>query len=391
MQDSDIRRSLLQMFEDLEEVVDVTVTDAHVTVILRSVFPGSVTEIGRRMKAVKAPLGIVEQQVAPELNFPPSIFNHLHGRVLEQVGELMRLVEPDEAIVAAWIDVPDVGVPTVFLFSEGAHGITDAMIDQLGAKLGAAKTPSHVPRRARCFFNPVTRLIKAQQEGNGARYEEIKERFFQSATPLVAVDTAARLLTSCRSVGHLRGLALHHPCRVLPSVRAAPDGAARPVTLPLPPPDVRPGFFAAALRQAVAHGQLSHCRKSHRGAIAWYAQGKTFTFASGTNMPLGRPCDGTAGCAATCPFRCVHAEVQALNGMRRGTFSELQLLHVKVADGKPVPSGGPSCADCSKFILLFQPRVAAVWLLHADGWRNYDPEEFHELSVAGAAAKWRRS
>jgi ribosome modulation factor len=56
------------------------------------------------------------------------------------------------------------------------------------------------------------------------------------------------------------------------------------------------------------------------------------------------------------------------------------MLHVKTVGGELVPSGDPSCWQCSRAILA-DKRIDGVWLFHADGWRRYNPIEFHEATL----------
>lgn len=51
------------------------------------------------------------------------------------------------------------------------------------------------------------------------------------------------------------------------------------------------------------------------------------------------------------------------------------MLHVKVIDGKAVPSGEPSCWQCSRLILA--SGIKTMWLLHEDGLKAYTAKEFH--------------
>jgi hypothetical protein len=67
--------------------------------------------------------------------------------------------------------------------------------------------------------------------------------------------------------------------------------------------------------------------------------------------------------------------------LRAGLHAQgCDMLHVKTVDGELVPSGGPSCVQCSKLALA--AGIAGVWLFHEDGWRRYGAVEFHELSLA---------
>jgi hypothetical protein len=58
------------------------------------------------------------------------------------------------------------------------------------------------------------------------------------------------------------------------------------------------------------------------------------------------------------------------------------MLHIKVVDGKPVTSLGPSCGDCSKLILA--SGIWYMWLLHDKGWTVYTAAQFHYLSVGSS-------
>jgi hypothetical protein len=66
-----------------------------------------------------------------------------------------------------------------------------------------------------------------------------------------------------------------------------------------------------------------------------------------------------------------------------------ELLHIKTGEeGLPEPSGQPSCWQCSRMVL--EAGLAGVWLLHAEGWRRYTPEEFHRLTLDNNNLPWRR-
>jgi deoxycytidylate deaminase len=94
--------------------------------------------------------------------------------------------------------------------------------------------------------------------------------------------------------------------------------------------------------------------------------------------PRGFDCDGSVACKATCRVEAIHAEQQALLSLGRHT-NGTDMLHVKTVDGRLVASGGPSCVECSKLVLI--AGVTFVWLYHVDGWRRYEASEFHRLSV----------
>ena len=59
-----------------------------------------------------------------------------------------------------------------------------------------------------------------------------------------------------------------------------------------------------------------------------------------------------------------------------------EALHVKAVNGALVPSGGPSCVQCSKMLLVCG--VAGIWLYHADGWQRYKASDFHARSLGAS-------
>ena len=127
---------------------------------------------------------------------------------------------------------------------------------------------------------------------------------------------------------------------------------------------------------AIEVAGLSPCR-SKRGSVI-FAAGDVI--AHGHNhKPSGFECDGSAACKATCRAEAVHAEQVAL--LQAGHAARgAEMLHVKAVDGQLVPSGGPSCVQCSKLGLY--AGVAGIWLYHEQGWRWYDAAEWHRLSLA---------
>ena len=133
-----------------------------------------------------------------------------------------------------------------------------------------------------------------------------------------------------------------------------------------------PGIVIEA---AVQMSKLSPCR-SKRGSVIFrgddlVAQGYNF-------KPRGFDCDGSIECKATCRVGAIHAEQFALlvAGLKA---VDAEMLHVKTVAGRLVPSGGPSCPQCSKLALAVG--VKAMWLYHADGWRRYETTEWHRLSL----------
>ena len=137
---------------------------------------------------------------------------------------------------------------------------------------------------------------------------------------------------------------------------------------------------ARHVTRAVEMSMCSPCR-SKRGVAIF--RGET-PIASGYNFkPRGFDCDGTEACKSSCRDEAVHAEQFAL--LRAGRLAEgADMLHVKTVDGALVPSGGPSCVQCSKLALA--AGIAGVWLFHEDGWRRYPIVEFHRRSLAARDA-----
>ena len=149
-----------------------------------------------------------------------------------------------------------------------------------------------------------------------------------------------------------------------------------------------------ALKVAVEAARQSPCAKSNRGVIIWKRDWPPWVaeyfFVTGHNHPPEpMKCDGSEACRAACNKLCIHAETDALFNFGRWSEPEeeheqrlvdgFEMLHVKVVDGAAVPSGQPSCWQCSRDILAVQ--LKAMWLLHEDGLRSYTPLEFHELTL----------
>lgn len=134
------------------------------------------------------------------------------------------------------------------------------------------------------------------------------------------------------------------------------------------------------LGRAVTAACESPCQKSKRGVAILLLGDKETAIVTGYNQPpAGLPCTTACLESKRCAKSAVHAEMDALLKVDPIDLLGADVLHVKVVDGKPVPSGAPSCVDCSKHIL--HVRCAAVWLLHEDGLRRYPAEEFHRLSL----------
>jgi len=135
---------------------------------------------------------------------------------------------------------------------------------------------------------------------------------------------------------------------------------------------------AAAVAAAAKAEREKRCQKSTRG-VAVYSLIDDWTVV-GTNGPPGPfRCTGTDACRASCRHVAVHAETRAIFSAVRAGLYPSELVHVKVAGGVLVPSGRPSCVECSK--LIMDTSIMGVWLYHEKGWRCYTPLEFHKRSL----------
>ena len=145
--------------------------------------------------------------------------------------------------------------------------------------------------------------------------------------------------------------------------------------------------FKTAVDKAIDAARWSPCAKSKRGAAltAFEPRRGRLVYGTGWNHPVGRTCSSDEACKAVCRQICVHAEIHAVLRNRELTAltlaRDLEVLHVKVAGPNLdlVPSGGPSCLECSKTMVA--AGVIAVWLYHEDGWYCYPMDEFHQLTM----------
>jgi len=139
-----------------------------------------------------------------------------------------------------------------------------------------------------------------------------------------------------------------------------------------------------ALKKAIEAAGWSGCQKSQRGVAIWRRSGGLIS--QDTNRPAAGRCDGSDACRRSCGKLCIHAEANAIlsaqqwgKPMRGG-----EMIHVKVVDGQAVPSGPPSCWQCSRTIL--RSGLEAMWLLHANEGGDpvlvrYTATEFHDLTL----------
>ena len=135
------------------------------------------------------------------------------------------------------------------------------------------------------------------------------------------------------------------------------------------------------LEEAIASANNSICR-SKRGAVIFRLRKDQVDVlaSSGWNHQPTFLCDGSETCKSTCGKTAVHAEQSAILRMGPWRWSpHFEILHVKTVDGLLVPSGPPSCLECSKLIL--EAGIEHVWLFHEDGWKRYGAGEFHQLTM----------
>jgi deoxycytidylate deaminase len=134
------------------------------------------------------------------------------------------------------------------------------------------------------------------------------------------------------------------------------------------------------LPQAATVAAQSPCAKSQRGVLVFHSNGDIV--GRGFNaQPKPFACDGSDACRASCAKLCEHAEQAALRNTGRihPQVAVLHMLHVKVVHGEAVPSGPPSCWQCSRAILA--AGISTVWLLHEEGVKGYTVNEFHRLTL----------
>lgn len=150
------------------------------------------------------------------------------------------------------------------------------------------------------------------------------------------------------------------------------------------------GAIIAALRAA----SQSPCVKSKRG-VSIYDTETGLVLCDGFNSQPSGVCD--LKCMANCNKLCMHAEQRAIMAAQpwMQSIPSCDGVHVKIMtiggaytdknyaddilENLLVPSGGPSCWQCSRLVL--DSKLKGFWLFHDAGWRRYDAEEFHRLTL----------
>jgi deoxycytidylate deaminase len=140
-----------------------------------------------------------------------------------------------------------------------------------------------------------------------------------------------------------------------------------------------------AIVEATRAARMSPCQKSKRGAAVFHIDVAGILLGDrpirvSNNHPAQGGCDGSQACRDSCSMRCVHAEQAVLLKTQGGATTRRDVLHVKVnGAGEVVPSGVPSCWQCSK--LMLEAGISGVWLYHEAGWRRYEAEDFHRKTL----------
>lgn len=134
--------------------------------------------------------------------------------------------------------------------------------------------------------------------------------------------------------------------------------------------------------EAVRASAFSSCEKSTRGVVLFHPSSPEVPMFPGWNhTPKGFACTGTQTCRQNCNKICVHAEQHSLLQLSPKYRSDgWHLVHVKTVNHKLVPSGPPSCWQCSRLILDCGA-VSDVWLFHETGWKSYSALDFHTLTL----------
>lgn len=132
---------------------------------------------------------------------------------------------------------------------------------------------------------------------------------------------------------------------------------------------------------ARAEATNSPCQ-SKRGVVIWNAEKDCLVSLGHNRLPPGFTCHGEDLCRQSCSREAVHAEQWALLKPSHSSVIGCTMLHVKVVDKAIVPSGPPSCVQCSKLALA--AGISFFWLYHADGWKRYEMLDFHEQSIANS-------
>jgi|CXWL01.1.fsa_nt_gi deoxycytidylate deaminase len=129
---------------------------------------------------------------------------------------------------------------------------------------------------------------------------------------------------------------------------------------------------------AISASKNSNCQKSTRGCVIYNP--RTAWFAIGFNSPP-QPLFCSGKCFDNCNKFAIHAEQMCINEalkIHRSAFGCV-IAHVKTVGGNLVPSGEPSCWQCSRAML--EAGLSGMWLYHDYGWKLYDVLSFHKETL----------
>ncbi len=148
-------------------------------------------------------------------------------------------------------------------------------------------------------------------------------------------------------------------------------------------------LLRSCIDEMIKEGSRGPCAKSKRVSaiiscsLETYDGISSYPYIIATNTPPGKfVCLNNEACKANCNKVCVHAEENVI--LKAFQYRTIEVaggacLHLKIVDGKPVPSGKPSCVYCSRKIL--QSGLKYMFLFHETGWCRYTAEEFHEHTL----------
>ena len=150
-------------------------------------------------------------------------------------------------------------------------------------------------------------------------------------------------------------------------------------------PQAPPQNFVELAITSTCRPRRLRCAKSQRGAVIFHREllpnnELALVSTGGNGPPEPFRCGGVDECDTDCNRVAVHAEERAIIRAERTMLHGAELVHVEVVDGDLVASGTPSCWQCSRMVL--EAGMRGVWLFHADGWRFYEAETFHRLTLA---------
>ena len=140
-------------------------------------------------------------------------------------------------------------------------------------------------------------------------------------------------------------------------------------------------LFEDIVQAAIKESQKSPCF-SKRG-VALFNNKTLEAIGVAYNSPP-RPstefsCTKDLTCKKTCSKFAVHAEQRVLLKFPQESYANVDLLHIKTVGKQGVPSGPPSCPDCSK--LIVENKISGVWLYHENGWQRYSSTDFHKKTL----------